>query len=128
MNKANSHATTYFCIGGTLFGLSFLASGWNRVSLITLAIVFALSSLLFIVSVRFKARRLLRITEHMGNITLSHLVIFLMLCGLGITLLKNNIVLPGLISICAAYFILARGIGLVLGREVLRPIFTNRDS
>jgi predicted neutral ceramidase superfamily lipid hydrolase len=120
MNNAKSHAKTYIGIGVGLFSLSFLASGWNKASLITLAIAFALSALLFVVSLRFKSRWLLRITEHMGNISLSHLVIFLMLYGLAITLIKNNLVLPGLISVCAAYFILARGIGLVFGREFLQ--------
>ncbi len=124
MNNTKSHAKTYIGIGVGLFSFSFLANGCNKASLITLAIAFALSALLFVVSLWFKPRWLLRTTEHMGNISLSHLAIFLTLCGLGITLIKNNFVLPGLISMYAGYIIFGLGIGLGLGRDVLRPLCT----
>jgi len=127
MTNAKTHAATYFCIGGTLFGFSFLADGWSNGSLITLAILFWLSSSLLALSLRFKPHWLLKITEHMGNIRWGHLVIFFVLCGLGITLIQNNQVFPGIISVSAGYFILARGIGLTLGREVIGPVLNNRN-
>jgi len=119
-NNIKSHAITYTGIAVGLFTLSFLANG--KVQLITIGIVFALCALLFVVSLRFKPRWLLITTEHLGNISLSHLVIFLMLYSLAITLIENNLVLPGIISVYVGYIILGRGIGLGLGRDVLRPL------
>jgi O-antigen/teichoic acid export membrane protein len=128
MNNAKAHALTHLGIGGTLFGLSFFADGWNEISLITIAVLFTLSALMFFISMRFKARWLLRATETIGSISLNHLVIFLILYGVGLTLLQNNVALPGAIFVLAAYFILALGIVLALGREVLQPILLRLDS
>jgi hypothetical protein len=128
MNKLNEHITTYACIAGTIFGFSFLTSGLSRVSLITIAILFAISALLFVVSLKSKARWLLRITENMGKISWKSLGIFFTLYGLGMTLIKNNLAIPGVISVFVAYFILARDIGLTIGGEVLRPIFMRVNS
>ena len=122
MNNVKSHAITYISIGVCLFIFSFLASGWNKASLITLGIAFALTAILLVSSLKLKSRWLVRITERICKIRVSHLTIFIMLCGLAITLIQNDLVLAGIIFVYAAYIVFALRIGRELGSEVLRPL------
>ena len=127
MNNVKSYAT-YIGIGIGLFSFSFLASDWNKASLITLAIAFALTATLFAVSQKFKSRWLVRITGRIGNVRVGHLATFLMLSGLAITLIQNGLVLAGIISVYAAYITLVLEISRELGSKVLRPILTKLNS
>ena len=122
MNNAKSHFITYLGFGVGLICLSFLAIGWNKTSLITLGVAFVLTAVLFVSSLRFRPRWLVTVTERIGKIRVSHFAIFLIMYGLAITLIQNGVVLAGIISVYAAYIVLAFGIGRELGSEVLRPI------
>jgi len=127
MNNVKLHAT-YIGIAIGLFSFSFLASGWNKASLLTLAIAFALTATLFAVSQKFKPRWLVRITGRIGKIRVGHLATFLMLYALAITLLNNNLVLVGQILALAAYVAFGLRIGSDFGSKVLRPILTKLNS
>jgi hypothetical protein len=122
MNNAKLPIITYVRIGVSLFIFSFLANGWSMLSLRYLALVFALPLMLLIVASRVKSRRFARITEHIGNIQVGQLSMFLLAYGLAITLIKNNLLLPGLILVLGAYIVFYWWVGRLLGREVLRPL------
>ena len=124
MNNAKSYFITYLGFGVGLISLSFLAIGWNKTSLITLGVAFVLIEILFASSLRFRPQWLVTATEHIGKIRVSHFTIFLIMCGLAITLIQNDLVLAGIISVFTAYVALGLGIGRELGSEILRPLLT----
>lgn len=128
MNTAKSHALAYLGIGVSLISFSFLARGWTKLSLVTLGIVFLLAALLFVSSLRFRSRWLVKVVEFMGKIHVSHLTLFLVLYGLAIRLIQQDLVLAGIIVVYAAYIALALAIGRQLGSEVLQPLLAKRDK
>jgi len=68
------------------------------------------------------------VTERIGNISVCHLTIFLILYVFAIALIQNGLVRAGIISIYAAYISLGLGIGRELGSKVLRPILIKLNS
>ena len=128
MNTAKSYAVTFLSFGAGLIGLSLLTNGWSKVSLITLGVAFTITAILFVTSLRFRPRWLVMVTERIGNISVCHLTIFLILYGFAIALIQNGLVRAGIISIYAAYITLGLGIGRELGSKVLRPILIKLNS
>jgi len=124
MNNAKSYFITYLGFGVGLISLSFLAIGWDKTSLITLGVAFVLTAVLSFSSLRFRPRWLVTVTEHIGKMCVSHFAIFLIMYGLAITLIQNDLVLAGIIFVFTAYIALGLGIGRELGSEVLRPLLT----
>jgi hypothetical protein len=123
MNSIKSQARTHFFIGAGLISLSFLANGWDKWSLTTTGIIFMLTALLFCASLWFKWGWLAKAVHFIGDLNVGYLATFVPLCGFGITLIRNGLLLPAITVIYIAYLVVwAPEIGRDLGTKVLRPL------
>ncbi len=116
MNTKKSLAGTYLAVGLSLFGFSFLAQGWNNVSLITIGGVSLIVASLLMLSLKLRWRWLVKVDKHIGSMSVAHMAFFLMLIGFAIGLIQAKIVLPGVLVILVAYMAYSFSIGRDLGK------------
>ncbi len=123
MNNAKSYAVTYLGIGLGLIVFSLLPQVWNSPSLIALGVASLSVALMFLLSLKFRWRWLIKAAERVGRIPVTHIALFLMLISFALALMQVKYILPGILVILVSYMMLSWVIGRQLGRDVLRPLF-----
>jgi dolichol kinase len=113
MDSVKSRAEAY--LGIALILLGFWRLPPNGIELLVLAILFFMISLLLFWSSKFRNRWLRKVTEKvtegLGHVHISHIVLFLGLVSLALSLLTTNAVQIGIIIVVLAYSYLLGSIG-----------------
>jgi hypothetical protein len=103
MNTTKFQALGYFGIGVGLIRFSLLACGWSRPSLLTFGTVFVLLALLFFCSLKLRSQWLIKVTERIQRIRLSHLSLLLILLPLAVALIQRQDIILGIVVLYIAY-------------------------
>ena len=90
MDMRKSQAEVYLAVSLGVFGIGFQTPDWHGTLLVVFAILFALCFLLFVLSLRFKWGWLSRFADRLSEVHYGHLVLFLGLAGLALTLAQKG--------------------------------------
>lgn len=125
MNKATQRTITYLGLFASLIICSFLVNDINKTIFITLGGICLLISGLSVISTWFRQPLFLRILEHIDELRMGYLAIFLALYSLSLTLIQHHLIFLGLMLVLADYAVFYWWVGRLLGKDVLRP-FCNK--
>jgi hypothetical protein len=90
MDSRKSQAEVYGAIALGVFGIGFQTPDWHGILLVVFGILFALCFLLLALSLRFKWGWLNRFAGRLSEVQYGHLVLFLGLSGLALTLAQKG--------------------------------------